>query len=518
MKIKEIRFTKHKILKDLRLNFTDENGHIADTIILAGENGCGKSTILKSIFDALNYRCPLLETGSMGIHFKLTESEVEALQPKLRFSRWRDDNKTGEGIQNNEIVVRFQSSQKNVDIQQRLITWRDNYGKKCSRTFENDAYLDTGEKIPQFKCLFSDVEINFNPEEIRSVTSQDIDKDIQDTKHRVPRPGEPYRTNIATEITQLLVDIQTLDNSDFTNWSRDNRKFDGQKLDLRISRFKDAFNYIFPNLQYKNVRSIHGLKQVIFEGPLGEVPITSLSSGEKQIVFRGSFLLRNKTLNDGAIVLIDEPEISLHPRWQRKIVDFTKRLFTNDSGLQTSQLIFATHSPFVIHNVSRVNDKVIIVEKDLDGDVSCMTKPSFYGWTPEEKIKTAFNIDSLPKNATVFVEGSTDETYLNRARDILYESDLPFSIQWIGRMEGRKAKFGGDKSLDQAREFFVSNPQFLRQKVVLLYDSDVKKLPEGSSNLFISKMPYQGSNSVFKKGIENLLALPSDFDANRFYI
>jgi hypothetical protein len=41
--------------------------------------------------------------------------------------------------------------------------------------------------------------------------------------------------------------------------------------------------------------------------------------------------LQNKNSINGNIVLIDEPEISLHPNWQLKILDFYKKIFQNES-------------------------------------------------------------------------------------------------------------------------------------------------------------------------------------------
>ena len=43
MKIKSIEFKNHKILGDLKLDFTLEDERVADTIIFAGENGTGKN-------------------------------------------------------------------------------------------------------------------------------------------------------------------------------------------------------------------------------------------------------------------------------------------------------------------------------------------------------------------------------------------------------------------------------------------------------------------------------------------
>ena len=44
----------------------------------------------------------------------------------------------------------------------------------------------------------------------------------------------------------------------------------------------------------------------------------------KQIVYRGCFLLKDVNSISGAFVFIDEPEISMHPNWQSRIMDYYK--------------------------------------------------------------------------------------------------------------------------------------------------------------------------------------------------
>ncbi|MGL5391183.1 MAG: AAA family ATPase, partial [Shewanella sp.] len=54
MKIKKVKWQNHKILGDLLLDFTNESGNPYETIIFAGENGAGKSTILTELSMFLN--------------------------------------------------------------------------------------------------------------------------------------------------------------------------------------------------------------------------------------------------------------------------------------------------------------------------------------------------------------------------------------------------------------------------------------------------------------------------------
>lgn len=49
-KIKKITFKNHPVLRNLSLDFCDTDGNIVDTIIFAGENGTGKSTILDELY------------------------------------------------------------------------------------------------------------------------------------------------------------------------------------------------------------------------------------------------------------------------------------------------------------------------------------------------------------------------------------------------------------------------------------------------------------------------------------
>lgn len=68
-----------------------------------------------------------------------------------------------------------------------------------------------------------------------------------------------------------------------------------------------------------------------------EVGVEKLSSGEKQlIILLCEALLQRKT---NSIYITDEPELSLHIEWQRKIIPSVRKLNPN------SQIIVATHSP-----------------------------------------------------------------------------------------------------------------------------------------------------------------------------
>lgn len=73
------------------------------------------------------------------------------------------------------------------------------------------------------------------------------------------------------------------------------------------------------------------------------IPVSSLSSGEQHELVLTYDLLFN--VNRGALVLIDEPEISLHVAWQQEFMND----LANIAKTASLRFVVATHSPQIIH-------------------------------------------------------------------------------------------------------------------------------------------------------------------------
>ncbi len=109
----------------------------------------------------------------------------------------------------------------------------------------------------------------------------------------------------------------------------------------KIGLFKEMINRRF---QYKQMR-IDRKEGFVFEISQGRfVPPDELSSGEQHEVVLAHQLLFN--VPEGALILIDEPELSLHVAWQQ---DFLKDLEKISAVIRMDFLI-ATHSPQVIND------------------------------------------------------------------------------------------------------------------------------------------------------------------------
>jgi len=501
MKIRKIKYLNHPLFGDIEFDFTDHNGKTINTIIIAGENGVGKSLLLNDIFEFSNLTLVDRKSEEKRIfEIELSDEEIQVLKnsevSKQYFTTNYKDN-----IFQISIDYNITGNWNQIDIKGKIENGFSPslVGYLFSRDGTNNI----------LKAVFSDVEINFTPQEIRTVTSTNIDRtDIK---------SQRSNSNLATEITQLLIDVQSLDALEFTEWARKNNGqiIDNDKIDVRIKRFTSAFDFMFPQKRYKRIENVNNRKEIIFEESGKEMTISQLSSGEKQIVFRGSFLLKDKESSKGALILIDEPEISLHPNWQLKVLSFFKKLFTNTNGKQTSQIIISTHSPFILHNANRNDDKVIILQKSENGKTFIPNESKFFGWSNEKLVEEAFNIfyNISTDKTTVFLEGETDEKYFNKCLEVFSKTNLPIEFKWIGRInEKGNAENTGDTALNNAKTFFVANMEQIKSKIVLLYDSDTNKPEKDIEKLLIRKMEINPNNTIFKIGVENLLTIGGDID------
>ncbi len=389
MKIRKIELQNNSFFGNQVFDFSDSHGNVYDNVVLAGENGSGKTQLLNIIYDF----CKLSLTGDVTSEIRIFS--IVLSQEELRYvsEHVRENLKFVNPTGNFEIVQDF-SAQSN--------TWNrikvkyektEGDGSLSSKDLESSWFFNDVNRNILFKSVFSTVGINYDPKVVKTVTALEVDEEMKESI----RSG----TDLATEIQQLLVDIQSNDAMDLKIWVDEHR---GEVpaddvIDKRITRFKNAFATMFNNLNFYRISNDKDNKKVVFKKDNQEVEISALSSGEKQIVFRGAFLLRNQQSSTGCCILIDEPEISLHPLWQDKVFDYYRDLFIDNHGKQTSQIIMATHSQYVLK--SALNNKLntlILLLKSNSGkcEVSHMTVPQVLPKiTSAELNYNAFGIASI---------------------------------------------------------------------------------------------------------------------------
>lgn len=121
----------------------------------------------------------------------------------------------------------------------------------------------------------------------------------------------------------------------------------GQHLSRLLNQF--AYSTDYRETFYDVADELFGVteKTVVREGneilfhQYGDtLSVDSLSSGEKQMLIILLTVLSQQ--NQPAVLIMDEPEISLHIEWQQKLIATVRRLNPN------AQLFLTTHSPAII--------------------------------------------------------------------------------------------------------------------------------------------------------------------------
>ncbi|RNA75433.1 hypothetical protein EBO33_16745 [[Curtobacterium] plantarum] len=119
--------------------------------------------------------------------------------------------------------------------------------------------------------------------------------------------------------------------------------YDG--LAMKISQFMRIINSRFKHKILK-VSKEDGLKFTSMIGgkknEIREIELTKLSSGEQHELVLFYKLIFNSSHGD--LILIDEPELSLHISWQNKFIDDLKKI----AEINGFSAVIATHSPDII--------------------------------------------------------------------------------------------------------------------------------------------------------------------------
>ena len=111
------------------------------------------------------------------------------------------------------------------------------------------------------------------------------------------------------------------------------------------------------------------------------------SSGEKHILY--SFANIFNSINQNSIILIDEPEISLHPNWQIKYISFLKKVFSEYSSCH---FIIASHSHYMVSDLNPDSSSLITVNVDEEGKQFLTLDYSTYAWSAENILYNIFGV------------------------------------------------------------------------------------------------------------------------------
>lgn len=113
------------------------------------------------------------------------------------------------------------------------------------------------------------------------------------------------------------------------------------------------------------------------------------SSGEKQFLYSMINILSQ--IEHGSLVLIDEPEISFHPNWQIKYINYIKKIFEE---FNDCHFLIATHSHFMISDLEPGSSTIISLNfsEDRTRLEAKLHDENTFGWSVEDILYNIFGV------------------------------------------------------------------------------------------------------------------------------
>lgn len=154
----------------------------------------------------------------------------------------------------------------------------------------------------------------------------------------------------------------------------------------RLAKIIDLLKQLLPDLEDIRIEA-RGAKVPLPEAktPFGWIPVRALSTGYRSVVawvvdFASRLLDRypeaENPFRGSAIVLVDQIDLYLHPKWQRELMERLTRLFPN------TQFIVTAHSPLIIQAAPDANIAVLRRVKD---EVHILNNPEdIRGWRTDQ--------------------------------------------------------------------------------------------------------------------------------------
>ncbi|WP_336733604.1 AAA family ATPase [Chryseobacterium sp. VD8] len=155
----------------------------------------------------------------------------------------------------------------------------------------------------------------------------------------------------------------------------------------------DLFDNDMSNKDMEMLRHLEALDIINLDGIKinknnSTMSLNDVSSGEFHLII--SMIGIFSQIKNDSIVLIDEPEVSLHPNWQMQYITFLKKVF---SKYPSCHFILTSHSHFIVSDLEGESSSVTSINRDEEGKLKTkLIEADTYGWSAEEVLYSVFNV------------------------------------------------------------------------------------------------------------------------------
>lgn len=350
-------FISNLIVKNYKL-FNDEfkiiNFNVPDNIndgtgltTIVGENGCGKTTILDAIAcSLLEYKAEGFDISDMNDSNKETEITIETKDTFNVKSVFPNSSFDAKGF-------KFIGKTRE----------KSNQNKLLSLIMTDQLYISTDDEKPKpgSPDLRMKVTNSFGTKRFNELDVLYLDKNRL-YQNRAGTYNDTRFDRIMDDFNfQYYKNQDNVENLNKMLNEKIKKELSNKNLENAINKFKEIsghslkLDFIDNYLPFKKAN-------LVVETPSNmQIDLASLGSGYEMMFSLIYSFYMSKQSGKKLIILIDEPELHLHPRLQEKFVDFILEIS------KESQVILTTHSPLLIKQLSyNENVKNIVLKKEKE--------------------------------------------------------------------------------------------------------------------------------------------------------
>lgn len=456
-KLLELELVGHKILgsNKFKLVNIDDNIDALYFSVVIGSNGTGKSELLKvllQILKSLNTFCQnqgkapfdggtfclkYLNKGYLYTFSNFPSKTIEEnSDKKMRRTKWplylSKNHKKLDSFDSNLIlpdsivansimltdkfiVPRNENEKKEFSAYEYLgVRYRPQqastryYVRKTVeyivKQYKSDLFMRGLKKAFDFLELPNSLSIVYNSTNIsrifnRGVSRKDFDQYFDEIEEKYKTTGKipPFKVNNYKKISKEDGIIESL--CEFITRTIEMNNFKTKKYSpVKIFHYNllenESYGQLVEDYNYLDLlRQLGFVKVPEIKLNVDEnFDLKEASSGEFH--FFSTIVGLLATVKPNGLILIDEPEISLHANWQMKYLEFVRELFS-DPIYKTCHIIIATHSHFLISDLKGESSNIIGLKKE-GGIIKTVELPydNTYGWSAEDVLYNVFNVCS----------------------------------------------------------------------------------------------------------------------------
>jgi hypothetical protein len=160
----------------------------------------------------------------------------------------------------------------------------------------------------------------------------------------------------------------------------------------RLDQVKELLLRALPEGEVKDIHFVVSAAawakaRVEFETPYGQVPLRQLGYGYRTLIawmvdFASRMVERYPDspdpLAEPAVVLVDEIDLHLHPKWQRQLIGYLTVRFPK------TQFIATAHSPLIVQAANAVGANLALLKREGDHVVIENDPPALRGWSVDQ--------------------------------------------------------------------------------------------------------------------------------------